>query len=202
MNWRHLQHQWQAAGTGAGNSNGNGNGTDGVMAVIAARERALTAAVRFRDLIESVAALTLMPLFSWAAWHEGRAGNLVSALAAVFLVLWALVVILMLRRARRRLPVLRPDTDLRRYLLAERDALQAQYRLLDRILGWYVAPCALGVIVFFVGIAGMGPASLLYATLVLGLGAGIWRWNRHVARVRYAPRIAAIAREIEAIDKE
>ncbi len=175
---------WQAPDEG---SHGDVTG-DVVLSRVRRRAAELDRTLRRRDRLESVAAVVLcalfVPLLFGASWVT-RAG-------VVLFLLGSALILVKLRRARREPPD--PAAPLGEVLRAERERLHAQIRLLDSVLWWYIAPLGLGVILVFVGSAGLSWASLVYTAVVVALGAWIRALNRDAARRELAPRRDALDR--------
>lgn len=161
---------------------------DVVLMRVRGRAAELDRTIQRRDRLEILAAalasVLFMPLLFDASWVT-RAG-------VVLFLLGSALILVKLRRARREPPD--PAAPLGEVLRAERERLHAQIRLLDSVLWWYIAPLGLGVILVFVGSAGLSWASLVYTAVVVALGAWIRALNRDAARRELAPRRDALDR--------
>lgn len=72
---------------------------------------------------------------------------------------------------------------MREFCGTELERIERQIQLLRSVLWWYIVPCMLGVNVMFVGLAGVGPATLAYGVTTLLIGWGLYALNvRAVAR--------------------
>jgi hypothetical protein len=151
---------------------------DALIARVRTDALALDEQVRRRDRREILAALIvslffLLPLFT---------GSAVTRLGALLAVAGCALIVVMLRRARVRHPAGRPDQSLAAFIDAERARLDAQVRLLESVLWWYVVPLALGAVLIVVGGMGITWASLVYGLVVILTGAFIVRLNQASAR--------------------
>jgi hypothetical protein len=192
MDWNELRTDWQTR-------------RDAAPAAVdlrpAARER-LWRRVRIRDGLETAVALLMLPLFGFAAVRLAQAGFWVSALFAAGLVATLVYIPLRLRRARRRIPVPDPGRPVLEFLRAERDALSAQADMLRTVARWYSGPICVGVVGFFVGLAGFTLASLLYTLFVAGLFAAIEYANRAAVSKRFEPALERVEQQISNLQQE
>jgi hypothetical protein len=114
--------------------------------------------------------------------------HVVSKLGAALLVCWAGFIIYKLHWTRTIQQPASLDAPVREFCRIELDRLDRQIRLLRSVLWWYIAPCMIGVNIFFVGLAGLGMASLVYAIVTLLLGWGIYALNMRAVAKELAPR--------------
>jgi len=166
-----------------------------------ARQR-LWRRVRVRDGLETAAALLMLPVFGFAAVWLAQDELWVSALFAAALVGALIYIPLRLRRERRRIPEPDPGRPVLEFLQAERSALEAQVDMLRSVARWYAGPIAIGVVGFFVGLAGFTLASLLYTLLVVGLFAAVEYANRAAVRKRFEPALEQIDDQISELQQE
>lgn len=147
------------------------------------RVRRLDAVVRRRDRIETLVALSLLPIFGYFAFGAprplARAGAAIVALAC-------LLTPLCLRWARRRAPD--PGVPLQRFLELELEFVVRQRRLLLSVPLWYLGPLGVGVVLFFAG--GSAPVWLtaVYGVGVLAFFVYLYRLNRAAVLAEIAPR--------------
>lgn len=151
----------------------------------AVREKAgvLERTVRRRDLLETVIALLLLPVFAWFAL---RASHPLSRLGAAIIAAACVAIPLVLRRARRRDPDLGlPVADFLRLELA---FVLRQRRLLLTVPLWYLGPLGVGAVLFF---AGGSPSVWITAAYGIGVAAfcaAVWWLNRRAVTVELEPR--------------
>lgn len=167
-----------------------------LLAMVKRRSARLERQVRRRDLLEIVAAgvvcVLFTPLLFDASWVT-RAG-------VILFVLGSALILVRLHRARRGAPD--PTAPLGRALRTERARVDAQIRLLESVLWWYIAPLALGVVLVFVGSEGLSWTSLTYTAVVLAGGVWIHRLNRRAARVELAPHREDLDRLLARLEDE
>jgi hypothetical protein len=162
-----------------------------------ARDRALRAALKRRDLVETGAALVIAPVFVALAVKLFRDEAWAAFAFCALIVAWIAFVPWRLWRARRALPVPRADLPSLAYLGAEREAMLAQARMLEQAWLWYFAPCAVGVAGLAFSVAGLTTKSVAYVAIVAAFCAVMSFANRHAARVAFREHAAAISRQIE-----
>ena len=140
-----------------------------------------------RDLIETIAAVVLIFLFSGAVVSVD---SFVAKIGAGFLVLYALFIIYKFHRTRT---IQRPaplDAPVREFCRIELGRLDLQIQLLRGVLWWYIAPAIIGANAVFAGEAGLGTASLVYCIVTLLLAWGIYALNmRAVAKHPEMPQM-------------
>jgi hypothetical protein len=141
-----------------------------------------------RDVVETIAALVVI-IFFGHFFYVAPTDYVISRIGAGLLVCWALFVIYMLHRTRTIQQPTSPDAPVREFCRIELDRLDRQIQLLRSVLWWYIAPCLIGVNIFFIGQAGFGIDSLVYGMVTLLLGWGIYALNmRAVAKGLVPPR--------------
>ncbi len=194
MDWNRIRTQWQATAADAA--------PEDVLRQVQARDAALRRQLKRRDLLETVVAIAIAPFFAGVAWWAADRGAWLPAFFAVAIVAWVLFVPLHLWRVRRALPDARPDLPLVDYLSAERTAMQAQARMLERIWFWYLGPCAFGIAGLTLSVRGPTPGALGYLAVVGALFALIAWANRHAARTQFGALADQIDEQISNLTRE
>lgn len=191
-----VQTRWQKAGNPLDAS------TIGrLVASAEQRDRELHQSVRRRDLIETTVALLIAPFFAFFTWITLGKSLWLAAAASALLSAWSLFVPWRLRQVRKLQPDPTSSTDMLTYLRAEKEATQAQYKLMHGILRWYLGPAGIGVILLFFGIRGWSAASFYYSLAVLALYLIIYLGNRRAASRNIAPKIEQIKCQINEISR-
>jgi hypothetical protein len=155
-----------------------------ILALVAEKARVLDRTVRARDRRETLAAAVVVVLFApllLAPCWLGRAG------AALVLAGCAITVV-RLWRTRRRHAVAHAGLPLAEVLRAERAKVEAQARLLESVLWWYIAPFALGAVMVVACREGSRWFTVGYAAFVAALSWGIWHLNQRAVRDELRPR--------------
>ena len=165
------------------------------------RERTTHRRVRRRDLLETIVAVPLAVFFLVAGYFLLRHGMWLSGAAALWLTASCIYIPWQLRKARRMLPALKPDSPTLEYLRRERDALHAQFDLLNGILRWYLGPLGVGVLLFYAGIKGLSSDTAWYSAAVIGLYGLIYLGNRATARKRIQPLIDEVEQHISQLEE-
>lgn len=145
-----------------------------------------------RDAIELIVGLFGFVFFSWY-FFTAPADHVVSRIGAAFLVCWIVLSAYWMYRART---IRRPaslDAPVREFCRTELDRIERQIQLLRSVLWWYILPCMLGVNVMFVGLAGVGPATLAYGVTTLLIGWGLYVLNMRTVASELVPVRNALA---------
>lgn len=146
-----------------------------------------------RDRREAIAAVIVILLFIPALIHGpwlSRAGVLVVLGAMAF-------IFHKLARARGARAAEHADLSLRELLNAERTKIDAQIRLLESVLSWYVIPPAIGVLMVDAGVTGIGWLTVGYGAFIVLLCIWIYRINQRAVRSQLIPRREELDRLIQ-----
>ncbi|RDS82319.1 hypothetical protein DWU98_09870 [Dyella monticola] len=190
MSWKDLQGQWQRTAVTPLSAS---TVEDTLRRVQRLRRRIL-----WRDGIETVVALALMPVvFGWLR-DAVHAGVVLMEASAALLFAWLFYVPWRLWRARRLLPRNDPGLAPQRYLERQKQALLAQARMLEQVAWWYLAPCMLGIAGLTIGKRGWTRGALIYLGVVFVVYVAIERLNKRAAKHNFRRRVA----EIEATSRE
>lgn len=159
MTWENLQDNWQHTATAALSPT--------VVRDTVRRSLTLRLRLLWRDGIESVIALALVPVAIGWALTAAHADKTLSALSFALLAVLFLFEPWYLWRVRRLLPRSDFGLPLSRFLELDRAAMLAQARMLETVARWYLAP-------FFVAFTGvilgdLGPTRKAFAILALVL---------------------------------
>lgn len=193
MDWDSMKQQWrQDAPVAAAVSIEELQSLDGTL-----RKR-----VRRRDLIETVAAVAVAIFFTLTALGMAAEGEWVAFGSSVLLVVWAVVVPLRLRHARRRVPETDPKLPLVENLGRQRDAALAQARLLEQVWAWYLTPPMIGIVGMTMALRGPSVFALVYLAVVVVLYLGIAWLNRRTARTKFRAHAERLQHQIDALKGE
>lgn len=157
--------------------------------------------IRNRDLIETIAAIIVVPVFAFYAFIIPHT---LSKIASVLIGLWAVYVVIRLRNARRHKPGAFTATY-QEYLYKTREYLDVQKRLLDTVLYWYLLPGFVLILLFLAGFMGI-PEKETYiirtGTGAAVLGVFAYFLNRRAAKKHILPRLEKVDELIKVIEKE
>jgi hypothetical protein len=155
---------------------------EAMIARVCRRVERVGGAVLRRDVTETIAAVVVI-IFFGQYFYGAPNDYVVSKFGAGFLVCWALFIIFKMHRTRT---IQRPaslDASVYEFCRVEMERLDRQIQLLRSVLWWYIAPAIIGANVMFIGMAGLGAASLAYGIATLMLACGIYWLNmRAVAK--------------------
>ena len=166
--------------------------------------RKMAATLLVRDWSELLACAVMVVVYAKYWWSVGRDGWPMG-----FSILMILVVAGMFLRERRRSRSNRvgADAPLLRKISADLEELRYQRRLLQRVWLWYLAPCAIAMLIHGSVIVRRTepwdplrqPTSLVLIVVFIALVCGVaWIINRRAVRLRIEPRIA----ELEKLQRE
>jgi hypothetical protein len=195
MSWKDLQGQWQHTEVTPLSAS---IAQDTLRRVQRLRRRIL-----WRDGLETVVALAMIPIvFGWLR-DAVHAHVLLMEASAALLLAWLFYVPWRLWRARRLLPRNDPGLPPQRYLERQKQAMLAQARMLERVAWWYLAPCMLGIAGLTIGKHGLTRSALIYLGIVFVLYVVIERLNKRTAKRNFRRRVAEIdatCRELAALE--
>lgn len=190
--WDAIRRQWQGQAAAKADA--------GLQDVVADSER-LRRQLRWRDRIETAAAVFVAVAFLASAILFVAIGKPLAAAWSVAIAVWAGWVPFRLRRSRIEEPSAHLST--REYLQRQRDGLLDQARMLERAWLWYVLPPTVGAIGFVLSlVAPIGPAEWEYCLLVVAMGVAIAWLNGWVARTRLRPAAGRIDEQLASLEDE
>lgn len=195
MSWKDLQDQWKRTTV-------TPLSTSTVQDTLRRAQR-LRRRILWRDGIETVVALALVPVvFGWLR-DAVHARVLLTGASATLLLAWLFYVPWRLWRARRLLPRNDPGLPMQRYLELQKQAMLAQAHMLEQVVWWYIAPCMLGIAGVTVGNHGLTRGVFIYLAVVLAFCVVIERLNKRAAKHHFRRRVADIdvtCRELAALE--
>ena len=184
MSWENLRDNWQRTATAPLSST--------AVKDTMRRARTLRFRILWRDGIESVIALALVPVaVRWmlSAMHAHK-----SLSAASFALLAALLLYVPwhLWRVRRQLPRSDATLPLARFLKLDRAAMLAQANMHATVARWYLAPVFLIMTGVLLGDLGPTPKAFAALFVVLLICVILDRFNKWVAVLIFRNRVADI----------
>jgi len=156
--------------------------------------------IKYRDLVEIIAALTVIPVFIYYAYIIPFT---LTKIASILIALWAIFVIFKLRKARKHQPSAYTETYLE-YLYKTRKYLGVQKRLLDTVIYWYVLPGMAFIFLFLAGFIGIPEKSTWMmgtATAAVVLGIIIYFINKRAVRKVIMPRLNKVEELIKVMEE-
>lgn len=158
--------------------------------------------VKYRDLMDTIPAIIIIPVFASYTFIVPFA---LSKIATGFIALWAIYLIIRLRKAKKNKPGAMTGTYLE-YLQKNRRFLIDQKELMDTVVYWAVIPLITLVSLFFIGVftGRPGPpikrAIALCGNLVIGIV--VYFMNKWAVKKQIMPRLEKVDKLISVMEKE
>jgi Flp pilus assembly protein TadB len=169
-----------------------------ILRLVQEQSEAFDQKIRRRDLLESIAAVAVCLFFGWLAWDDPS--PLVTA-GSLIIVGGSALIFGRLRWTRARFANAPADQLVKQRLQHERAKVDAQIRLLESVLWWYIAPLLIGLLLVTVGDSGWSAFTFVYGTVVL-LGAGwIYVLNQRAVRRSLRPRRAELTHLLDQVEE-
>lgn len=140
--------------------------------------------IRFRDWRETIAGVLTLGLFVYAIFNiDVLLSSTMAKMGAVIVFVASLHIFYRYHRARMIEGASDPDATVRDYCRTEVRRLDHQIWLSKNIVWWHLLPLLGGVAIWFVGVRGIVPSSLIYLGLLTATGiASHWWMQRSVRR--------------------
>lgn len=156
---------------------------DDILALVKSRAAQFERQIRRRDWRELIASIVGAVLIAPIAIH---AGQITRAGVAVVLAGLVLIAATLTRASRVGSPV-HVDAPVNAVLRAEQSRVDAQIRLLGRVLWWYVLPIAVGSVMIVAGSRGVSWFTAGYVVVVALLSGGVVWLNARAVRRTLRP---------------
>ena len=150
--------------------------------------------VKYRDLREILAALILIPVFSYIAFHTPY---ILSKIGAATIALYCPIIMYKLRKSQKHRKPADLTVSLSEQLDHSKKYIIEQIKLIDSVLYWYVLPFIPGTVLYFAGLGlniAMLSSMLIFVFLV---NAGILLLNKYVVKKYFLPLLKSIDTAIE-----
>ena len=146
--------------------------------------------IRYRDLREQIAVAIVIPAFAYTAF---AIPPLLSKVASVLIIGWALYILIRLRNAKKHKPGAFTETYLE-YLHKTKDYLLIQKRLLDSVMYWYILPGMTLTMLFFMGfgVVGRSVQIIKYGLGNVALAIVTYFLNKRAVKREFVPRLVKI----------
>jgi hypothetical protein len=158
--------------------------------------------VKYRDLMDTIPAIVIIPAFVYYAFIGPFT---LSRIASGFIALWAVGLIIRLRKAKKNKPDTMTGTYLE-YLLRNRRFLTDQKHLMDTVLYWAVIPLIALVSLFFIGVFLGRPGPPIKRALALCgnvvLGIVVYLANKWAVKKQIMPRLEKVDKLINVLENE
>jgi hypothetical protein len=146
--------------------------------------------IQYRDLREYIAMGIVIPLFTYYAYSVP---NLLSKVASVLIIGYALFVALKLRNAKKYKPSAFTETYLE-YLYKSKEYLLYQKQLLDSVIYWYILP---GITLTMLFALGLGVTDRLKPILKVAIAnvviaIAVYYLNKRAVQKELNPRLSKI----------
>ena len=156
--------------------------------------------VKYRDLVEQIAVIIVIPSFMSMAYSIPY---LVSKVASVLIVCWAIYVFLRLRNAKKNKPCAVTENYLE-YLHKTKEYLYIQKKLLDNVIYWYILPSMTFMFLFllgFIGVPGKLGDVIGMSAIVVSLEVASYFLNRQAVKKQILPGLEKVDNLIYAMEK-
>jgi hypothetical protein len=155
--------------------------------------------IKYRDLLEQLAAMAIIPVFAYYAYHIPF---ILTKIASVLVIVWGIYVIIRLRKAKKHKPSSLTETYLG-YLYKTRAYLLIQKNLLDTVLYWYILPAIILMFLFILGlgIAGRVVQIVQMGVVILAIGIAIYVLNKQAVKKQFIPRLQKVEELIKAMEQ-
>jgi hypothetical protein len=158
--------------------------------------------VKYRDLMDTIPAIIIIPAF---AFYTFIGPFTLSRIASGFIALWAIYLIIRLRKAKKNKPGAMTGTYLE-YLRTNRRFLMDQKELMETVLYWVVIPLITLVSLFFIGVFIGRPGPPIKRAIALGgnvvLGIVVYFMNKWAVKKQIMPRLEKVDKLISVMEKE
>lgn len=168
-----------------------------LLAEVKERSEAFDRTIRRRDWLEIAAAALVVIAFGYEALTSEA---WLARIGAAVVVAGSVLVVWRLRSARRDGRDELAGRPVAERLRAELEKVDAQIRLLESVLWWYVGPLAAGCLLFVVGIGDGHLGTLISVAVILAVSVLVWWLNRRAVRRSLRPRRRELARMLDRIE--
>ena len=158
-------------------------------------------AVKYRDLLDIVSAAIVIPAFAFYIFFIPFT---LSKIASGCIALWAVYVIIRIRKAKKNKPDAFTGTYLE-YLRKSRRFLMDQKELMDTVLYWAIIPFVTLVTLFLIGFWQRPGPTLNRAIALCGnfaLGIVIYFMNKWAVKKQIMPRLEKVDELISVMEKD
>lgn len=155
--------------------------------------------IKNRDLREQLAAAIVIPVFAYYAY---AIPHLLTKVASVLIVSWAVYIVMRLRNAKKNKPSAFTETYLE-YLHKTREYLHIQKQLLDSVFYWYILP---GMTLTMLFVLGFGVAGRVAYIIKMALGnvalaIATYFLNKRGVKKQIMPRLVKVDELIALMEK-
>lgn len=158
--------------------------------------------VKYRDLMDTIPAIIIIPVF---ASYTFIVPFILTKIASGFIALWAIYLIIRLRKAKKNKPGAMTGTYLE-YLQKNRRFLMDQKAMMDTILYWAIIPLITLVSLFFIGFFIGRPGPPIKRAIALGgnivLGIVVYLMNKWAVKKQIMPKLEKVEELIKVMERE
>ena len=153
-------------------------------------------AIKYRDMREMVAIGIVVPIFAYAAY---AIPFMLSKLASVLIIIWAIYIGFRLRNARKHKPGAFFESYLD-YLRQTREYLRIQKHMMDNIVYWYILP---GMTLTMLFVLGPGKTKSIFRMGILNVALAVATYylNKRSAEKQYVPRLKKLDELIQVMEQ-
>lgn len=151
-----------------------------------------------RDLLESVAAVLVILLFSATLVFTP---SLLTKIGCGIFIGYGLLVIVMLQYVKKNRKPASLTATLKDYLTDTRRYFKAERQLLKNVLWWYLLPPAAGIGFFFAGLNGNPGTNIALMLVTGGVLVGVYFLNQHGVKKQFDPLLANIDDALHSLEE-
>ena len=157
-------------------------------------------AIKYRDLREQIGIGIVIPVFAYYAY---AIPFLLTKLASVLIIIWAIYIAFRLRNAKKNKPGAFFESYLE-YLHQTREYLHIQKQMMDNIIYWYILPGISLTMLFVLSFSG-GPGKskfiALMAIINVVLAVVTYFINKRAVQKEFVPRLKKVDELIQVMDQ-
>lgn len=157
-------------------------------------------AIKYRDLREQIAIAIVIPAFAYSAYVIPF---LLSKLASMLIIVWAIYIGFRLRSARKHKPGAFFESYLE-YLRQTREYLRVQKQMMDKIIYWYILPGICLTMLFVLGFSaepGKSSFITLMAIINVVLAVVTYFMNKSAVQKEFVPRLKKVDELIHVMEQ-
>jgi hypothetical protein len=156
------------------------------------------AAIKKRDRLEIAVAIALVPVFGALAFVVPAT---LSKIGCVIIAAYCLLVIYKLRQVKKYKKPVNMGLPVREQLMSSRRYYEAERKLLDSVLWWYLLPPFVGIALFHGGISKSWTGFGIHMLIAFAVMAGIYALNKQAVKKEFNPLLEKIEKALAQLEE-